>query len=118
MTQSLFSVLCAIFMLFSSVFGCSQGGILPTGLPNENEPSAAEGTVYMRVDGVQNSVFYVAEPDIAQCSTVSASSFGISENSEDNYDAFREALAYCRENPPNQINNNKSAATIHQKQIS
>lgn len=99
MTQSLFSVLCAIFMLFSSVFGCSQGGILPTGLPNEKEPSTVEGTVYTRVDGVQNSVFYIAEPDIAQCNTVSASSFGISENSEDNYDAFREALAYCRKNP-------------------
>lgn len=64
MTQSIFSVLCAIFMLFSSVFGCSQGGILPTGLPNEKEPSAVEGTVYTRVDGVQNSVFYIAEPDI------------------------------------------------------
>lgn len=64
MTQSLFSVLCAIFMLFSSVFGCSQGGILPTGLPNEKEPSAVEGTVYTRVDGVQNSVFYIAELDI------------------------------------------------------
>lgn len=103
------------FFPFSAVH---REEFLPTGLPNEKEPSAVEGTVYTRVDGVQYSVFYIAEPDIAQCSTVSASSFGISENSEDNYDAFREALAYCRENPPNQIDNNKSAATIHQKQIS
>ena len=49
MTQSLFSVLCAIFMLFSSVFGCSQRGILPTGLPNEKENRPQPKARYIRV---------------------------------------------------------------------
>ena len=54
---------------------------------------------YDRVDGVNDSVFYIARPNEKSCRSVNASDFGVSTAADDNYSAFCKAIEYCKANP-------------------
>ena len=72
---------------------------MPENLAAESEPTTDEMRTYDRVDGVNDSVFYVARPNEKSCRSVNASDFGASTAADDNYSAFCKAIEYCKANP-------------------
>lgn len=72
---------------------------MPENLAAESEPATDEVRTYDRVDGVNDSVFYVARPNEKSCRSVNASDFGVSTAADDNYSAFCKAIEYCKANP-------------------
>ena len=72
---------------------------MPENLAAESEPTTDEMRTYDRVDGINDSVFYVARPNEKSCRSVNASDFGVSTAADDNYSAFCKAIEYCKANP-------------------
>lgn len=72
---------------------------MPENLAAESEPTTDEVRTYDRVDGVNDSVFYIARPNEKSCRSVNASDFGVSTAADDNYSAFYKAIEYCKANP-------------------
>ena len=72
---------------------------MPENLAAESEPTTDEMRTYDRVDGVNDSVFYIARPNEKNYKTVNASDFGVSTAADDNYSAFCKAIEYCKANP-------------------
>ncbi len=72
---------------------------MPENLAAESEPTTDEMRIYDRVDGVNDSVFYIARPNEKSCRSVNASDFGVSTAADDNYSAFCKAIEYCKANP-------------------
>lgn len=72
---------------------------MPENLAAESEPTTDEVRTYDRVDGINDSVFYIARPNEKSCRSVNASDFGVSTAADDNYSAFCKAIEYCKANP-------------------
>ena len=87
-------------MLVAPIFNLKPTPItMPENLAAESEPTADEVRTYDRVDGVNDSVFYIARPNEKNYKTVNASDFGVSIDTNDNYAAFCSAIEYCKANP-------------------
>ena len=100
MTQTLLCIVTAFLMLVAPIFKIEPTPVaLPENLALESEPTADEARTYDRVDGVNDSVFYIARPNDKSYKAVNASDFGVSTESSDNYTAFCRAIEYCKSNP-------------------
>lgn len=87
-------------MLVAPIFNLKPTPITtPENLAAESEPTTDETRTYDRVDGVNDSVFYIARPNEKNYKTVNASDFGVSTAADDNYSAFCKAIEYCKANP-------------------
>lgn len=87
-------------MLVAPIFNLKPTPItMPENLAAESEPTTDEVRTYDRVDGVNDSVFYIARPNEKRCRSVNASDFGVSTAADDNYSAFCKAIEYCKANP-------------------
>lgn len=87
-------------MLIAPIFKIEPTPVAPPeNLALENEPTTDEMRTYDRVDGVNDSVFYIARPNEKNYKTVNASDFGVSTAADDNYSAFCKAIEYCKANP-------------------
>lgn len=87
-------------MLVAPIFKIEPTPVAPPeNLALENEPTTDEMRTYDRVDGVNDSVFYIARPNEKSCRSVNASDFGVSTAADDNYSAFCKAIEYCKANP-------------------
>lgn len=87
-------------MLVAPIFNLKPTPItMPENLAAESEPTADEVRTYDRVDGVNDSVFYIARPNEKNYKAVNASDFGVSTDTNDNYAAFCSAIEYCKANP-------------------
>lgn len=87
-------------MLVAPIFNLKPTPItMPENLAAESEPTTDEVRTYDRVDGVNDSVFYIARPNEKNYKAVNASDFGVSTNTNDNYAAFCSAIEYCKANP-------------------
>lgn len=87
-------------MLIAPIFKIEPTPVAPPeNLALENEPTTDEVRTYDRVDGVNDSVFYIAKPNEKSCRSVNASDFGVSTAADDNYSAFCKAIEYCKANP-------------------
>lgn len=87
-------------MLVAPIFNLKPTPItMPENLAAESEPTTDEMRTYDRVDGVNDSVFYIARPNEKRCRSVNASDFGVSTAADDNYSAFCKAIEYCKANP-------------------
>lgn len=87
-------------MLVAPIFNLKPTPItMPENLAAESEPTADEVRTYDRVDGVNDSVFYIARPNEKNYKIVNASDFGVSTDTNDNYAAFCSAIEYCKANP-------------------
>lgn len=87
-------------MLVAPIFNLKPTPItMPENLAAESEPTTDEVCTYDRVDGVNDSVFYIARPNEKSCRFVNASDFGVSTAADDNYSAFCKAIEYCKANP-------------------
>ncbi len=100
MTQTFLCIITSILMLVAPIFNLKPTPItLPENLAAESEPTTDEVRTYDRVDGVNDSVFYIARPNEKSCRSVNASDFGVSTAADDNYSAFCKAIEYCKANP-------------------
>ena len=87
-------------MLVAPIFNLKPTPItMPENLAAESEPTTDEVRTYDRVDGINDSVFYIARPNEKSCRSVNASDFGVSTAADDNYSAFCKAIEYCKANP-------------------
>jgi len=87
-------------MLVAPIFNLKPTPItMPENLAAESEPTTDEVRTYDRVDGVNDSVFYIARPNEKNYKTVNASVFGVNTEANDNYTAFCKAIEYCKANP-------------------
>ena len=87
-------------MLVAPIFKIEPTPVAPPeNLALESEPTTDEMRTYDRVDGVNDSVFYIARPNEKSCRSVNASDFGVSTAADDNYSAFCKAIEYCKANP-------------------
>ena len=100
MTQTFLCIITSILMLVAPIFNLNPTPItMPENLAAESEPTTDEMRTYDRVDGVNDSVFYIARPNEKNYKTVNASDFGVSTAADDNYSAFCKAIEYCKANP-------------------
>lgn len=100
MTQTFLCIITSILMLVAPIFNLKPTPItMPENLAAESEPTTDEMRTYDRVDGVNDSVFYIARPNEKNYKTVNASDFGVSTAADDNYSAFCKAIEYCKANP-------------------
>ena len=100
MTQTFLCIITSILMLVAPIFNLKPTPItMPENLAAESEPTTDEMRIYDRVDGVNDSVFYIARPNEKSCRSVNASDFGVSTAADDNYSAFCKAIEYCKANP-------------------
>ena len=64
-------------MLIAPIFKIEPTPVAPPeNLALENEPTTDEMRTYDRVDGVNDSVLYIARPNEKSCRSVNASDFG------------------------------------------
>ena len=100
MTQTFLCIITSILMLVAPIFNLKPTPItMPENLAAESEPTTDEMRTYDRVDGVNDSIFYIARPNEKSCRSVNASDFGVSTAADDNYTAFCKAIEYCKANP-------------------
>lgn len=100
MTQTFLCIITSILMLVAPIFNLKPTPITtPENLAAESEPTTDEMHTYDRVDGVNDSVFYIARPNEKSCRSVNALDFGVSTAADDNYLAFCKAIEYCKANP-------------------
>lgn len=100
MTQTLLCIVTSFLMLIAPIFKIEPTPVAPPeNLALENEPTADETRIYNRVDGVNDSVFYIARPNEKNYKIVNASVFGVNTEANDNYTAFCKAIEYCKANP-------------------
>lgn len=98
--QCVLSALVAIIIALAPVFNIPLTVVPPKGeLPHESEPAPSELSVYDKVVGVDDSVFYISRPNVENMKIIYASDFGMDSNSQDNTEAFCRAIDYCRRNP-------------------
>ena len=98
--QCILSALVTIIIAIAPVFNIPLTVVPPKGeLPHESEPAPSELSVYDKVVGVDDSVFYISRPNVENMKIIYASDFGMDSNSQDNTDAFCRAIDYCRRNP-------------------
>ena len=100
MTQTFLCIVTSFLMLIAPIFKIEPTPVAPPeNLALESEPTTDEMRTYDRVDGVNDSVFYIARPNEKSCRSVNASDFGVSTAADDNYSAFCKAIEYCKANP-------------------
>lgn len=98
--QCILSALAAIIIALAPVFNIPLTVVPPKGeLPHESEPAPSELSVYDKVAGVDDSVFYISRPNAENMKIIYASDFGMDSDAQDNTDAFCRVIDYCRRNP-------------------
>ena len=86
MPQRLFYLLTALLTLLAQLFSLNVLPVPEKGeLPMEDMPQLSERQVFDRVDGVDDSVFYIARPKAAGLNAVNAANFGLDTASADNF---------------------------------
>ncbi len=99
MLLKLVSFIASILLLFtSSVTMPQKPDILVEVLDNLSENRTAD-----EINGAGGTKFYIQRPKNGKLTEVNAADFGISENSEDNFTAFQNALDYCSGHPQTKL---------------
>lgn len=99
MLLKLVSFIASILLLFtSSVTMPQKPDVLVEMLDNLSENRTAD-----EINGVGGTKFYIQRPKCEKLTEVNAADFGLSENSEDNFTAFQNALNYCSGHPQTKL---------------
>ena len=82
--QCILSALVAIIIALAPVFNIPLTVVPPKGeLPHESEPAPSKLSVYDKVAGVDDSVFYISRPNAENLKTIYASDFGMDSDAQD-----------------------------------
>lgn len=96
MLVKIIALFASFIMLFVNMFysetpKSESGDILIEERPTENELRT-----YDELNGAAGSRFYIERPKTEALNVVSGSDFGMDAEKDDNFEAFKAALAYCR----------------------
>ena len=95
MLLKIVSIIASVIMLFTSSSALPQKGeVLTEKLENLSESRTAD-----EIEGVAGTKFYIQRPKEEKLNEVNASTFGLSQENEDNFEAFQSALNYCAQHP-------------------
>ncbi len=99
MLLKIVSFLASIVLLFtSSVAVPEKGDVLVEMLENLSESRTAD-----EINGASGARFYIQRPKEEKLNEVNASDFGLSQENEDNFEAFQSALNYCSQHPQTKL---------------
>lgn len=91
MLLKIVSLIASIILLFSpSAALPEKPDVLIETLDNLSENRTAD-----EINGANRTKFYIQRPKADKLNEVNATDFGLSENNEDNFEAFQSALNYC-----------------------
>ena len=69
----------------------------------EKLDNLSENRTADEINGANGTKFYIQRPKAEKLNEVNASDFGLSESSEDNFEAFQNALNYCSQHPQTKL---------------
>ncbi len=99
MLLKIVSFIASIVLLFtSSATTPVKSDVLAEVLDNLSENRTAD-----EINGANGTKFYIQRPKAEKMNVVNASDFGLSEENEDNFEAFQNALYYCSQNPQTKL---------------
>ncbi|MCQ2485180.1 MAG: hypothetical protein MJ168_07585 [Clostridia bacterium] len=87
----------AFVMLFVNLFSVQPTKIESGDVLIEKQPEENVLRTYDELNGAAGSKFYIERPS-DKLNVVNASDFGMNADSDDNYEALKSALAYCKAN--------------------
>ena len=89
------SFIASLILLFTpSAAMPEKGSVLIETLDNLSESRTAD-----EINGANGTKFFIQRPKADMLSEVNAAVFGLSEDNEDNFEAFQAALNYCSQHP-------------------
>ena len=121
MLVKIISLFAAFIMLFVNMFASETPRVESGDIMIEEKPIADKLRTYDELNGVAGSKFYIERPQAYALNTVGGSDFGMDASKNDNYEAFKSALDYCKthsgtclrlENGVYKLNN-KAAFNLH-----
>ena len=99
MLLKIVSFIASIILMFTpSVAMPEKGAVLVETLDNLSENRTAD-----EINGANGTKFYVQRPKAGKLNEVNAADFGLSEENEDNYEAFQSVLNYCSQHPQTKL---------------
>ena len=99
MLLKLVSFIASILLLFTSPVALPEkGAVLVEILDNLSENRTAD-----EINGANGTRFYIQRPKADKLNEINAADFGLSEDNEDNFEAFQSALNYCAQNPQTKL---------------
>lgn len=99
MLQRIVSFIASVILLFiPAVSMPAQPDVLVEKLGTLSENRIAD-----EINGAKGTKFYIQRPKTERLNEVNASDFGLSEDNEDNFEAFQAALNYCALNPDTKL---------------
>ena len=95
MLLKIVSFIASLILLFTpSAAMPEKGSVLIETLDNLSESRTAD-----EINGANGTKFFVQRPKADKLREVNAADFGLSEDNEDNFEAFQAALNYCSQHP-------------------
>ena len=95
MLLKIVSFIASLILLFApSAAMPEKGSVLIETLDNLSESRTAD-----EINGANGTRFFIQRPKSDMLSEVNAADFGLSEDNEDNFEAFQAALNYCSQHP-------------------
>lgn len=99
MLLKIVSIIASIIMIFvSSVSLPEKGEVLVEKIDSLSQSRTAD-----EINGAAGTKFYIQRPKEDTLNEVNASVFGLSQDNEDNFEAFQRALNYCAEHPQTKL---------------
>ena len=98
MSVKIVALFAAFIMLFVNMFNSESPKTESGDILIEEKPIANKLRTYDELSGAAGSKFYIERPKAVALNTVSGADFGMDTEKEDNFEAFKSALAYCRAN--------------------
>lgn len=120
MITKIISVIASLIMLFQFAFPAQQELKISDNVLKEPEPQSSTFRTSDKIIGAGGSEFYIQRPS-QNLKEVNVSQFGMSPEKSDNFNEFKSALAYCKQNPGTKLVfdkgtyylDNKSALTLN-----
>ena len=121
MLIKIIAIFSAFIMIFVNLFTSETPKAESGDIMIEEKPAANALHTYDELNGAAGSKFYIERPKEDALNTVNGSDFGMSAGNDDNYEAFKAALDYCRTHSGTQLKlengiyNIKNKATLELK---
>lgn len=96
MLVKIVALFAAFIMLFVNMFYAETPEIESGDILIEEKPIVNGLRICDELNGVANSKFYIERPKSEALNVVSGADFGMNAEKDDNYDAFKAALDYCK----------------------
>lgn len=116
MLVKIVALFASFIMLFVNLFSTQPSLVESGDVLIEEKPVANELRTYDELNGAAGSKFYIERPKADALKVVNGSDFGMDAEKEDNYEAFKAALDYCKSNSGTYLKLNEGIYKINNKE--